>query len=194
MSRFLPPVPRHAIAAAALALLGLPAHAANAPVQADTYVTTASPANNFGNTANLNVAPGSLGLVRFDLSTLPAGTTAAKVVKATLLLYVNRIGIPGSVEVQTVFSAWAEATVTANTVPVTSGMGSGPTVPVTTAGQFISVDVTTQVKQWINSGGNNGFAVTPALSDPSTTVFFDSKPGIHTGGCGFWYGRIPGFT
>jgi hypothetical protein len=171
-----------AIAVAAVAgILCLPAHALDATLAADAHVSGTTPAANFGALATVNVGGGAVGLVRFDLSTLPAGTTAAQVVKATLVLYVNRVGAAGAVEVQTVFSPWGEATVTASSPPTVGGGGSGPTVPVTAAGQFVTVDVTTQVKAWIGGGANFGFALAPALSAPATAVFFDSKENTATG-------------
>ena len=50
------------------------------------------------------------------------------------------------------------------------------------AGQFVAVDVTAQVKAWINNPGSNfGFALAPALQAPTTVVFFDSKENTATG-------------
>ncbi|MBI3369292.1 MAG: DNRLRE domain-containing protein [Burkholderiales bacterium] len=161
---------------AALLGLTLPAHAIEAPLAADAFVNSAQPAANFGNLGTLNVGGGATALLRFDLSTLPAATTAAKLVKANLLLYVNRVGAAGALELQTVFSPWTEAGVTAAAAPALGGAGSGVTLPVAAAGQFVSVDVTAQVKGWIsNPASNNGWALTPALSAPGTVAFLDSK-------------------
>ena len=79
---------------------------------------------------------GASALLRFDLGTLPAGTSAAKLVKANLVLFVNRVGTPGAIELQTVNSPWSEATVTATSAPVTSGAGSGPNLAVNAALEF----------------------------------------------------------
>ncbi len=153
-----------------------PAWALDAPLAADSHVNTALAANNFGAMPSVNVGAGATGLLRFDLSTLPAGTTAAKLVRATLLLYVSRVGSPGAIELQTVNSAWGEATVSANTMPATSGAGSFAPVPVAQANQFVAIDVTAQAKQWITSPGTNfGVALAPAISAPGTVVFLDSK-------------------
>lgn len=161
---------------ATLATAPLPAWALDAPLAADAHVSASSPANNFGALPNLNVGGGATALLRFDLSALPAGTTAAKLVKANLLLYVNRVGSPGAIELQAVNSTWSESAVSASTQPATAGAGSGTNVPVSTAGQFISVDLTTQVKHWISNPGTNfGLALTPALSAPGTVIFLDSK-------------------
>lgn len=173
----------HALAAAvAAAFAGPAAWALDAPLAADTHVSTSVPAANFGALPTLNIGGGSAGLLQFDLSTLPAVTTAAKVVKATLVMYVNRIATPGLLEVQTVNGTWAEASTTGASAPPTSGGGSGPTVAVTAANQFVSVDVSAQVKNWITSPGSNfGLYLAPALSAPATIAFFDSKENTATG-------------
>jgi hypothetical protein len=174
--------PLQAMAAAAVAAFLPPAaHALDVPLSADTYLSVSVPTSNFGALPTLNVGPGAAALVAFDLSTLPAGTTAAMLSKATLVMYVNRVGTAGAIELQTVNSAWAEATVSAATAPLTSGAGSGPVVPISAAGQFVAVDVTAQVKNWLVGGPNNGFQIAPALSAPGTVVFFDSKENTATG-------------
>ena len=167
---------------AAALLLASTAQAHDAPLAADAHGLSAVPGSNFGSLPSLNVGAGATALLRFDLSGLPAGTTAAKVVQARLVLYVNRVGTPGAVELQTVYSPWAEGTVSASTLPTLGGPGSGITVPVATAGQFISVDVTQVVRNWVTSpGSNHGLAITPALAAPATAVFFDSKESTLTG-------------
>lgn len=163
------------------AVASAPALAVDATLAADAHVSTALPAANFGALTSLNVGGGATSLLRFDLSTLPAGTTAAKVVKANLILYVNRVGVAGSVELQAVNSAWSESGVTLGTLPALSGAGSGVTVPVSQAGQFVTVDLTRQVQLWTtNPGANFGLAITPSLAAPATAVFFDSKENTQT--------------
>jgi len=168
-------------AAAAFALCSAPAWALDAPLAADAHVVASLPAANFGTLPNLNVGGGSTSLLRFDLSTLPAGVTAAKLVKASLVLYVSRVGVPGAIEAQTLFGPWTEATVNFGTLPPTSGAGSVPTIPVSTAGQFVAIDVTAQVKGWItNPASNFGFALAAAVTAPATVAFFDSKENAAT--------------
>jgi hypothetical protein len=168
-------------AAALVTMAALPSWALDAPLAADSHINTTLPANNFGALPTLNVGGGAAALLRFDLGTLPSGTLAAKLVKANLVLFVNRVGTPGAIELQTVNSAWSEATDTASTAPVTSGAGSGPNLAVGAASQFLSVDVTAQVQSWIsNPASNFGFALAPALSAPGTVVFLDSKENTQT--------------
>jgi hypothetical protein len=164
-----------------LALCAGAAQALDTPLAADTHVNTTLPANNFGSLPQLNIGGGATALLRFDLSTLPAGTTAAKLVKASLKLYVNRIGAAGAIEVLGLNGAWDEATVTASSPPPTAGAGSGVSLPVSRAGQFVSVDLTPLVRQWITSPATAwGVALQPALSAPATVVFLDSKENTAT--------------
>nr|WP_316639726.1 DNRLRE domain-containing protein [uncultured Roseateles sp.] len=157
------------------------AFALEAPLAADTHISQAQPAVNYGALPTLNVGGGSTGLLRFDLGTLPAGTASAKLVKATLVLYVNRVGSPGAIDLNTVNSPWTEAGVTFNTQPAAGGIGL-LSVPVPAAGQFLSMDVTAQVKSWIdNPASNNGWTISAAGIAPTTTVFFDSKENTATG-------------
>lgn len=178
------PISRH-LATATLALTAAlhcsPALALNAPLAADTHVSASLPANNFSALPTLNVGGGSTALLRFDLASLPPASTAAKVIKASLVLYVNRIGVAGAIDVTPAFSNWAEAAVTANTAPVL-GAPLASNVAVASAQQFIQVDVTSQVKLWVTSPASNyGVALTPALAAPATVVFFDSKENTATG-------------
>ncbi|RZL36146.1 MAG: DNRLRE domain-containing protein, partial [Rubrivivax sp.] len=171
---------RRALLALGLAA-SLPALALEAPLAADAHVASTQPAMNFGSLPTLSVGGGAISLLRFDLGTLPAGMTAARLVKANLVFYVNRVGAPGALELQTVNGGWSESGVTLNTAPPTSGAGSGITVPVGGAGQFIAVDVTSAVKGWItNPATNYGFALSAALSAPGTVLFLDSKENTAT--------------
>ena len=162
-------------------LFAVAAQALDAPLAADTHVSTVTPAANYGSLPTINVGGGSAGLLRFDLSTLPAAVTAAKVAKASLVLYVNRIGAAGGIDVTPAFSAWGEGTVTGVTAPVLGApIASG--IAVGAANQFVNVDVTALVKQWVTSpAANFGLALSPALSAPGTVVFFDSKENTATG-------------
>lgn len=167
----------------ALGLLAAPgAFALDAPLAADSHVSLSLPSVNSGGLPTINIGNGATGLVQFDLSTLPAGVAAGKIAKATLVLYVNRVGTAGKIEVQTVNSAWSESTVTAATAPALAGAGTGSTAGVQTAGQFLSLDLTDQVRSWVsNPSSNFGLALAPTLDYPATVVFLDSKENTATG-------------
>src|ERR1700754_2175890 len=161
---------------AVLSAAGLPAFAVEATLVADAHVNSARPTANSGGISNLNVGGGYTALLEFDLSTLPAGTTAAQVSRATLRLYCNRADTPGSVSVQPVNGGWGESTVTFATLP---SLGTAAqTVSVSQAGAYVAVDVTALVQGWLTAPAtNNGIALTSATA----VVQFDSKENDLTG-------------
>ncbi len=137
---------------------------------ADAHVNSARTTTNYGTLSNLNVGNGFTSFIRFDLSTLPFGTTADQVSKATLRLYVNRVVTGGTVNLSLVNAAWNESTVTYANGPASSGLESG--LQVVSAGQFVTIDVTNVVKQWVSSPSTNyGLA----LGSSGANVLFDSK-------------------
>jgi Collagen triple helix repeat (20 copies) len=154
----------------------LPAFAVEATLVADAHVNSARPAVNSGAISNLNVGGGYTALLQFDLSTLPAGTTAAQVSRATLRLYCNRMDTAGSVSVQPVKGTWGESSVTFATLP---SLGSAAqVVSVGQAGAYVAVDVTSLVQGWLSAPAtNNGLA----LSSGTAVVQFDSKENDLTG-------------
>src|SRR5580693_2876822 len=136
-------------ATAVLWVASLPAFAVETTLVADAHVNSALPTVNSGAISNLNVGGGYTALLQFDLSTLPTGTTAAQVSRATLRLYCNRMDMAGSVSVQPVNGSWGEYSVTYGTLPA---LGSAAkVVSVGQAGAYVAVDVTGLVQGWISS-------------------------------------------
>ncbi|MDE3106154.1 MAG: collagen-like protein [Acidobacteriota bacterium] len=154
----------------ALTVWGGVARATQATLVADAHVNSALPGVNSGTLSNVYVGSGYSGLLEFDLSPLPAGTSAAQVAHATLRLYCNRVDTSGAVTVAPVSAAWGEYSVTYASLPTTgSAIGS---LQVTQAGAFYTLDVTSTVQGWVSSPTtNNGLALTAA----SAAVQFDSK-------------------
>ncbi|HXS12186.1 MAG TPA: DNRLRE domain-containing protein [Acidobacteriaceae bacterium] len=152
------------------------ASAVEATLKADASVNSAHPSINYGTLSNLYVASGNTAFLQFDLSTLPAGTTSAQVTRATLTVFANRVNTAGAVTVSPVSASWGEYSVTSATAPATGG--SIGTLPVSLAGQFVSIDLTAQVQAWVNSpSSNNGLALASGGAD----VLFDSKENDETG-------------
>lgn len=152
------------------------AFAAEATLIADAHVNSALPAVNSGAISNLNVGAGYTAFFQFDLSTLPAGVTAAQVARATLRLYCNRMNTAGLVSVQPVNSAWGEYSVTYASRPALGA--ATQVVQVTQAGAYVAVDVTSLVQGWISEPAtNNGVALTAGTA----AVQFDSKENDLTG-------------
>jgi collagen type VII alpha len=148
---------------------------AQATLVADAHVSSVRPDVNAGTLTNLNVGGGYTALVQFDLSMLPAGTTASQVTRAVLVVYCNRADVAGLVAVQPVGAAWGEYSVTYATLPA---LGSAvQTAQVSGAEAFVSFDVTATVQGWISGSANNGLALTAG----SAVLQFDSKENDETG-------------
>ena len=149
--------------------------ASEATLTADAHVSAARTTVNAGGLSNVNVGAGYTGLMQFDLGLLPAGTTAAQVSRGVLRVYVNRLDTAGVVSLQPVSSAWAEGTVTYATLPV---LGAAMQVfPVTQAGAFVAVDVTSLVQSWVTAPStNHGIALTAGTA----VLQLDSKENDQT--------------
>jgi Collagen triple helix repeat (20 copies) len=151
--------------------------ATEARLVADASVSTVNPATNFGSLSNLYVGPSdtsnhpiNITLLQFDLSGVPS----APVAHAELRFYVNRANFFGHVDVAPVTSSWAESSVTFNTLPSIGAVFA--TVPVSQRFAYVSVDVTQEVANWLSGKStNNGFAILPSASDPTTSLVLDSK-------------------
>jgi hypothetical protein len=162
------------------ALLAPPAGAVEALLAVDAYVSTSQPATNFGHAETLPVGNGNRALLRFDVaSMLPAGTTSSQVSKAVLSVWVSGVSQAGSVAVSELLGSWTEPGVTEATLP-----GVGPafaTKAVSTAGRWVPIAVTPQVKKWLTDPTTNkGLLIAPAASAPATAVSLDSKENTAT--------------
>src|SRR5207245_1083891 len=99
--------------------------------EADAH-TTAGSAGTFGAVKTLRIqGPPArnrvrTAFIRFDLSTLPPSTTGSEVTRATLMVFVDAVRVPGSLDVRQVTSAWSEATISGTSDPT---RGAGPTGP-----------------------------------------------------------------
>ena len=164
----------------AIAIATSSVSATTAPNAGDTHINgaTASTRNqNYGSTNNLLVNQNASALVRFDLDTLPPGTVGLDVEKATVLMWVNNVPLGGSIAVFALTSPWQEATVTYNTQP---GLSAQPiaTLPIVAAmeRQYVAIDVTAQVRSWLDTPGtNHGLAIRAA---GPVSVAFDSKENV----------------
>ena len=161
------------LAVSAAVLLHAAAWADQAHLVGDATFASGN-AGHLGATPTINVGgPTNFqGLVQFDFSSLPAGTTASQVSNATLQLFVSRIGTPGSVDIYAANAPWTEAAVTGTGFP---GPGTlvASSVPVSIAYSYIVIDVTAEVKAWLTGAANNGFLV--VANSSNTLVYFDTK-------------------
>ena len=165
----------HLALAGTMVLAGVTAHATEAVLTADTYLNSTTPSSNYGSLTNLYVNSSGVTLLSFDLSSLPTGTTATQIGKATLRIWVNRVNTKGLVQIAPVTGSWQESTATYNGKP-----GTGSTIASFTAAnanQFVAIDVTAQVQSWVTSPSSNfGLALKSSVAD----LVLDSKESNQT--------------
>ncbi|HXJ44100.1 MAG TPA: DNRLRE domain-containing protein [Bryobacteraceae bacterium] len=146
------------------------------PITGDAHVNTAFPALNFGSSVYLAAGGTSTAYLQFDLSTLPAGTNFANVAKVNLILFVNRIGTAGTLQVAEAAGGWNESSVLSNNAPGIGAVLGTVTLPQNS--DFVVFDVTASVVKWLNTPSlNNGFAVSGV---GSAVAYLDSKESVTT--------------
>lgn len=163
-----------ALALSSAAALHLSVRAQQAPPSSDTFALSATPKANYGPSPLLPVTSGATTYIQFNLAGLPSNATVSK---ATLRLYVDAITGAGAFDVFEVNTPWTEASLNFTNAPTpgVSATGSKP-VSLTSANcnQFVLVDITTLVQDWLNGTvANNGVAV--KLTSPGGGFSFDSK-------------------
>jgi hypothetical protein len=133
---------------------------------------------NFGSSIALIVCTGSNSYLKFNLANLGPGITSSNVSKATLVLYVDYVLTPGTMDVYQVSGSWSEGSITYNTAPAL-GTKLFSAVSVSKTG-FLSLDLTSTVQAWLaGTQTNNGIALMPS-SGSAISASFDSKENILT--------------
>ncbi len=160
-------------------LLQLPLGATQAMVNADAHVSPAIPTQNFGALPTLSVGNGSVALLQFDLSSIPAGTNPNTIAKAQLLVYVNRVAQAGKIQVLPLQSPFTEGAVTFSTRP-SEGAPIAASGVITASNNWVVFDITDQVRTWVASPYSAfGVAIGPDASQPAVLTL-DSKESIST--------------
>lgn len=158
-------------------ILATNSYAADGALKDDAYTQSNTPNQNFAANANLRVAAGTNSYLRFDLTTLPAGTTGSDVAKVTLKVWVNTVTTPGSFDVRRVTSGtWGETTITHTSAQTLNSVVEVSAIPVTSQNDsnFLTVDLTGLVKDWLNGAlTNSGIILTANAAN--TNIRFDSK-------------------
>jgi hypothetical protein len=140
----------------------------------DTYTDSSAAAHGSSATINIGGSLGAEGLLQFDITTLPAGTTAANVAKAVLFIYADTVSAVGNITVNEAFAPWAEASAT---VPPAKGAAAGA-ADIASAG-FVAIDVTKAVEDWLNGTLNYGLILSSGPS-PNAQIVIDSRESTTT--------------
>lgn len=144
-------------------LLASAAHATSLHISDDTYSDSRRPNRNFGNEQEIKVGgrEDAQGFLRFDLSSLPDSVFGVDVEFATLKLWVNRLRQPGSIAVHPILGDWQENTLSTANAPLLDGEAARVSVDQDDLQHYISVDVTSQVRAWLDGAPNYGIALLP---------------------------------
>jgi hypothetical protein len=167
---------------AAAALLSAAAYLPNlradqVTVSGDAHINTAFRAVNFGNSPFLLVGGTSRAYMGFDLSALPPGVAATPLARVNLVLWINRVATPGSIQISRAPGGWSESALTASTQPAGSGVSAGGAA-ISESSQYVIVDVTSTFQAWLSNPASNFGLVIDAVG--STVVFLDSKESVTT--------------
>jgi hypothetical protein len=160
----------------------------------DTYVDNGAtggdpPPNtsNYGAGTDLRVFKGNgrLGrtFLKFSIETLPPGTAANDVTQARLRLWVNSNSTAaGSITLSPVTASWDEYPLKDKSArDLTFGEPTLSELPIESMNSFISIDVTTWVKAWLDGTlPNEGISIEPSATTEFIDLFFDSKESDRT--------------
>jgi hypothetical protein len=166
------------------ALLSAHSDAQSAPPVANTYTQQMHPSTVYGTGAAISYLTLQTGVnngnvyIQFNLAGIPAD---ASVQKATLQLYVSQVLGAGSFDIYQLNSAWSQSTLNYANAPHigASATGNQPFAIPASADQFILVDMTPLVQDWVNGTlPNNGLAL--AMTTSTGGALFDSKEATQT--------------
>jgi microcystin-dependent protein len=165
----------------ALALVpSLEASAFDALLTDDTSLRLDRRSQYYGASAVLPVATNYYALFKFDLDSLPPGTTADRISMASFTVFVDRVTRPGSLSLYTIGGDWSEDVVPAVTFTAQPSIPNA-TVPAKGRNTFVRFDVTGLVRSWL-SGTNYGIAV-GGVPGSGVLLALDSKENIAGGHC-----------
>lgn len=168
-------------AAVLVSLAGAPlaASALDATNIADGTASSGQPTLAAGDSGSLKVANGKKAFVQFQLDALPGGITAGNVQKATLRLWVAKVGAPGALKISGAgdgVTPLSESAVTAATLPAAGADLASLAITAADERQFVSVDVTSYLKSLALSANSVPmFLIDQAVAGNGAKVSFDSK-------------------
>ena len=145
---------------------------AQLPPTDDSWIKAGSSTNNGGDAGlRVQATQGTSTYIRFNLGSLPGGITGGAVAKATLRLFVTSAATGGSFNVYEVTGTWTESSIVgANPPGLGNAIASGVSVAASSVNDFVEIDVTSALKDWLNGTANNGLALVPAGA-PLNVIF-----------------------
>ena len=138
-----------------------------------------------GHAPNLTLNGGSNVYLKFKLTTtLPTNTPGSSVSRATIKLYLGAVKSPGIVDVFQLISHWSEQTI-ASTAPILGNqLQAGIPLQSDQEGQFLVIDITPAVQQWLGTDGLGGGGVpnfgVALVARNGASLSIDSKENAQT--------------
>lgn len=161
----------------------IPSQAITLHTTDDATIDLNKPNKNAGDKKDLEIRNTGAGgkhqvFVRFDLSPLPATGT---VEKAVLRWWTNKVKNDGALDLSVVMEAWDEASLTAGTAPLLfPAFATGVLLTGNEENNFVTVDVTQQVQDWLTGGVDNfGLALIGNIAD-DIRIELDAKENKQT--------------
>jgi hypothetical protein len=150
------------------------------PATDDAYVYSQAQNTSFGGSTTLRLqslsSPTRSAQVylKFDLASLPPGTSANDIKAANLKLYVNSASNSPATTTY-VYGAcanWSEATLRYSNQPNACSFTTNVSNTIWVPGQYVSIDITQALKSWLAGSANFGLVLSAAQS---TDIAFASK-------------------
>jgi hypothetical protein len=119
----------------------------------NVFTSSNTPKTNYGTSPALVVGAGGNTYLQFSFANPPfgpGGLTGSNIAAADLVVYVDAVAAPGTMDVYAVNGPWSQGTITYNNAPTLApGNKILSAVSVTTTG-FLSLNVTSTVQDWLN--------------------------------------------
>jgi hypothetical protein len=165
--------------AACLAAIPLLAAGDTLRVSDDAYTDPLARNTNFGRVLSLKIntrgSKATRAFLRFDLSVLPP---SAAISRATLRLWAASVRDGGPLDLRLVLAPWVETTIKDVNAPSVGASIGGVTL--TVGGRWVTADITSTVKAWVDgSTPNNGLAIVGATAD-AISATIGAKEGVHS--------------
>ena len=174
----------------------LPANATTLHVTDDAFIDVSRPHHRNGNSSKIivGVAGGhhsywysrrkrgeSHGFAKFDLSPLPDGITSAAIAKATLKIWVSRVGREGSLTLHRIETDWDEDSLSGLNSPGIGDVFSTAFIASSDREDFVTLDITYEVQRWVdNPSSYHGIAFMPMdvwfETDSKESFFGTTRP------------------
>jgi hypothetical protein len=171
--------------AGSLAFLSFSAHAATAPIAADSYISSKNPYHRHGAAKTLFVGDRNSTLLRFNILSLPNGVTGSQISKATLRVWVRSTNQQdGSLSLWAVSDNWNEALVNFTNAPNIGNPGYLIAEASTSTGTgWLTIDVTTWFRELLDNPSETPAAIliNPSQSSPSLLLKLDSRENVGSG-------------